>query len=270
MVIIPIINNNKIKQVKIELVDVYKTGKEINSNNIEESDIIIGSSSFKASRFNIKNQPLSSILEFIRTSYINNTSSTLISTKYYNSEHNYDLYQINPPLKSITSGLDNLYASIILDLKNRIPDAIKGKYIDLEKLNLTSHITDEKLELLQIIASNLQNNESKKDYQKMLQENGLEDLIETLKFMKLFYCEIIPSASIDIDNYKKVLESMNKVNTKEAKDLKKLYTMAKNNEKAYYKLSKLYNIVYNEPLHWIHSSKEKTKVKQTDEIRKIA
>lgn len=270
MIIIPIINNNKIKQVKIELANIYKIEKDKDYSSIEANDIIIGSESFKNSRFNKKNQSISSILDFIRTSYIHSKSPTLISTKYYNSEHNYDLYQINPPLKSITTGLDNLYASIILDLKNCIPDAIKGKYIDLEKLELTSHITDEKLELLQIIASNLQQNESKKDYLKILQENELDNLIETLRFMELFYCEIIPNASIDIDNYKKVLKSMSKVNTKEAKDLKNLYIIAKNNEQSYYKLSKLYNIVYNEPLHWIHSSKEKAKIKQTDEIRKTA
>ncbi len=270
MIIIPIINNNKIKQVKIELSNIYKIEKETDHNNIEANDVIVGSTSFKNSRYNTKNQSISSILDFIRISNIHNTSSTLISTKYYNSEHTYDLYQIEPPLKSITKGLDNLYASIILDLKNCIPDAIKGKYIDLEKLDLTSHITDEKLELLQVIASNLQNNKTKRNYQKILQENGLEDLIETLKFMELFYCEIIPNASIDIDIYKKVLDSMNRVNTKEAKDIRNIYTIAKNNEQAYYKLSKLYNIVYNEPLHWIHSSKEKTKIKQTNEIRKIA
>ena len=269
MLIIPIINNNKIKQVKIEFLKSYKTHERVNYKNIDTSDVILGSNSFKKSSYNTKNQSTSDIVDFIRTSSIHTPTNFLVSTKFYNNEHTYDLYQLELPPKKITIGLDNLYSSIILDLKNCMPDVVKGKYIDLEKIGITKHITDEKLELLQFIASNLKYNDGS-NYQKILKENDLDDLIETLKFIELFYCEIIPNTSIDLDTYKKVLEQMNKVNTKEAKDLTNFYNIAKNNEKAYYRLSKLYNIVYNETLHWIHSSKDKVKIKNTDEARNAA
>lgn len=265
----PIVNTNRILQVEIGFKNNSKFHKEINYENIKPSDITVGYTSFQNSIFNTKNQSPNDIVEFIRNANIHSSTEVLISTKQANDEPTYDIYKLDIPPKKITTGLDNLYGSILLDLKNEIPKVTKGKYIDLEKINVTKHITDEKLELLQLIASNAKYGISS-NYRKIIEDNNLIDLIETLEFLNLFYCEIIPKSSIDIETYEKVLKSMKAINSKEYKDLNNFYTMAKNNEKAYYRLSKLYNIVYNEPLHWIHNSKEKVKTKNTDKSRKIA
>lgn len=266
MVAMPIINKGRIMNIRIGLKDVDKVNRKVNYRNIQPSDIIGATNTFMNSSFNTKYQEASDVTEFIRIANIHNSTDVLISTKFYRDFSAYDLYQVSPiSLKKVTTGLDNLYGSLILDLKNEIPDSSKGKNIDLEKLGVTKHITDEKLDLLQTIASDIKDG-NVTHLQKALNENGLGDLIETLEFIKLFHCEVIPKTSVSIDIFLKVLNCVNAVNSKEARELNNFYRMAVNNMHAYSRLSRLHNIVYGDSFDWIHTNKDKTMVKKADEV----
>lgn len=264
MLIIPIINKNEIISVQIEINTITKVHKKVNLASIKPNDIVVSEYSFLDSVFNIKNQDAKNIVEFIRNISIHNQDDFFISTKFSSTSPHYDLYQIEKPPKKVTNGLDKLYGSVLLDLKNEIPENTKGKYIDLEKMGVVEHITDEKLELLEYMATALSRGKEN-NYQKMIVENNLEDLLGTLEFIQIFNCRVIREASIDVESYERVLTSMKSVNSKEGKDLSNLYDMAKNNKEAYDKIAKLYSIVYNEPLKWIHSEKDKVMIKTFEE-----
>ncbi len=267
MIVMPIINHDKILNIRIELNNILKVHEKVNFEDVNSSEIIVNNRFFSDSAFNTKGYTPKDVVEFIRNNSIHSKNNILISTKFSSISPLYSLYELSLPPKKVSKGLDNLYGSLLLDLKNEIPEYEKVKYIDLAKIGFTEHITDEKLELLQLIASNI-NDGTSNDYKKIISENDLVDLIETLDFIKIFNCEIISRTSIDLESFEKVLNCMGSFNTKEAKDLNNFYTMAKNNQIVYSKISKLYNIVYNEPLNWIHKKNDKIKLKNKDKVLK--
>ena len=267
MLVLPIINRGRILNVKIELADAKKIKENINIDGIKESDIIITGptgTNLKDSSYNNKNVSPEEITEFIRNNNKMSKTGFMVTTKTRSDSNTYDIYGIPNPPKKVSNGLDRLYGSMILDLKNEIPRTpSKVRYVDFEKMNIFDTITEEKLEKLELIAQNLNSN-----YQNELNNNNLNDLIETLEFLKLFNCEVIESSSIKLDKYIDVMNFFYTINNKDSKNINNYYKTAFLNKRNYSNLSKLYNIVYKDSLNWIQS-KNKIKVKMQDK-RKAA
>lgn len=258
MLIMPIINKDRILNVELRLKKAKKIKTKVHFSDIAPSDIIVNYSSFLQSSYNIKNQKLAKIPEFIRYHGHSSKSDFYISTKEETNSPYYDLYQVAFPPSKITEGLDNFYGSLILDLKSETPNNIKGRYLDLKKIKVTEHITEERLAKLANILENYTS-------QKRITDNDLEDLIETLEFLDLVDCRIIAGTSIDIKDFQKVYNCLAYTNTQEARDINNYYNIARNNQEAYSKLSKLYNIVHNDSLNWIRND-NKVMIK-TDKIK---
>lgn len=255
MLVMPIVNKDRILNVEINLKRIEKVKKRVCYDDVDANDIIVNYNSFNQSNYNTKNQEACNITEFIRYNSLMAKNDYFISTKEETNSQFYDIYQVSPPPLKITKGLDNFYGSLVLDLKNEIPNNIKGRYLDLKKIGMADHITDSKLEKLAIIADNID-----EDFHKTLIDNHLEDLIETLNFLNLVDCRIIAKTSVKIEDFERVLNCLNATNSREAKDINNYYLIAKNNQETYSKLSRLYNIVYKDTLNWIHND-NKIKVK---------
>lgn len=256
MEIVPIVNRGRILNVRIRLKFCRKIKEKVKLEDIHANDIIVNSVAFSKSNYQMERVQASTVMRFIRDHSMMRKNSFLVSTKENDQSKLYDLYEIDYPPDQITNGLDDLFGSVVLDLKNEMPDRDKGRYIDFMKMGITDHITDEKLEKLSFIANHVSEH-----YHDAIIENELEDLIDTLKFLNLFDCEVIEKSSIKIEDFEKVLSFLGTTHSKDFRGLVHYYNVALSNQEAYSRLSRLYNIVYNDSLKWIKSSKDKVKVK---------
>lgn len=256
MLVIPIVNRDRILNAKFRLKYCRKIKEKVKFDDINASDIVVNNVSFSMSGYQESQISASVIMKFIRNHSIMNKSSFFVSTKKYADSDFYDIYEIDYPLNKITDGLDGLIGSVILDLKNKIPSREKGRYIDFEKMGITDHITDEKLEKIFFIANHVSDH-----YREVIVENDLEDMIDTLKFLNLFDCEVIDKSSIKVEDFQRILKFLSTINSKDFRSLSNYYDIALANQEAYSKISRLYNIVYNDSLNWIKSNKDKVKVK---------
>lgn len=265
MLVLPIVNRDRILNVRIRLKTAHLVRQNVKYEDLVASDIVVHNQSFTQSSYGKQKQTSSTVMDFIRNYNKRNSENFYVSTKEEDHSDLYRIYEVVNPPEKITEGLDCLYGSLILDLKNEIPERERGRYVDFEKLGVVDHITEERLEKLSYIASHVEEN-----YSQAILDNHLEDLIDTLDFLELFDCMVIEKSSISIENFKKVLNSISTTCSKDAKSLNNYYDIALANQEAYSKLSRLYNIVYNDSLKWIYSSKDKVKVKTTFEKKEAA
>ena len=122
-------------------------------------------------------------LEFIRTNSVRFKRNYLITTREENNSSAYDVYEVSQPPRRINDGLDNLYTSVITDMRKEIPGIKRGRYLSLDKLGIDGILTDEKIETLGVVVRNATNSE---ELNTMLSRAGISDLVDTLEFFKLF------------------------------------------------------------------------------------
>ena len=268
MLIMPILNTgkngiSKIYMVEVSLKKVVKARENTIIKGINESDIVINGTSFNNSLYNTKAIKPNVIVNFLRNfNYKANKKDFLVSTREYTDSSMYDLYSIPVPPRKITAGLDNLYGSAILDLKKKIPNSNKGRYLSLKQLGVDKHITDDKMEKL-IYFSSIEKDKTKRN--DILQLNGVSDLAKSIEFMRLFDCTIIKDATITEKELSDMVSTLSCVNTRDYKNLSRLYEIAKENRDVYAKLSKISKVLDNTPLNLIQSkSKSKVLVKIND------
>lgn len=267
MLVIPIINEGRILNVSIK----PRSAKKIETTNTflgsNPSNIIINKKHFSESSYYTQKIEPSVIVDFINNNNMYADSKTFyVTTKTQSTSNQYDVYEVDIPEIRINKNLDNLFGDCIIDLCNENLDSTKGRNISLEKFGISDHITEERLEKLKYLANNL----SSLNASKYIADNNLQDLIDTIEFLNLFDCTVIPKSSISTEKIESMLASLEKTSTKLYRELKKYYEIAQSNAIVYSKLAKLYHIVYNRPYNWIHSTKPKVKQKTKDEITKVA
>lgn len=252
MLVLPIVNRDRILNVEIKLKDLEKID---NSDLMLPNNIYTPNGDFNSSNYNKKGLDSYYVTEFLRNSYAISKikKDFYITTKEEGNSTNYNTYEVSFPKLTVNKQLDSLYGEALLDVKNSVPDSIKGHYIDLSKYGITSAITEEKLEKLRNIMKSSEN------CTRRIEEEGLTDLVLTLEFLKLFEFKVIPKTSIKLDDFSKVALPINSLNTKDSKSIRNYYTMAVNNKECYSYLSKLYNILYDDSYDLIKSSKKMVK-----------
>lgn len=257
VLILPIVNRNRILNVKISLKNARKIKSNVMLDNMMESDIIVDGTKYSTSIFNVSDASSNLVVDFIRNSSIKNKDDYIVTTRKFSNSSNYDVYSVSQPPKKVSKELDDLYGLVITDMRMEIPNTSKGRYISLEKLKIDKHLTDEKMSLLQTIVSGV----SDKDrWPVLFREAGIVDLEETLKFINYFDCTIISDTTIPVSTMDEFLSIFEKLNSRDYKSLRNYYNIALSNQKIYNKLLYLSKLINNKPLNLIHSSKEKHKV----------
>lgn len=264
----PILNTNKngiskIYNVEVKLKKASKVKEGVLVRGLNESDIIINGTSFNNSVYNTKGIDPNVTVNFLRNfNYKANKKDFLITTREYSDSNLYDLYSIPMPPRKIAAGLDSLYGSAILDMKKEIPGIKKGRYISLKKLGIDKHITEEKIEKLSYLAETEKDSDKRKD---IFQLNGVSDLAKTLDFMRLFDCTIVGEATLTEEQLSNMVDILGAIQTRDYRNLARLYEIAKENKEVYSKLTRISKIVDNKPLNLIKSkSKSKVLVKSNE------
>ena len=179
MLVLPIINRNRILNVEVNLKNAVKVSDEFYTKDIRPSDIVVNGNSYYE-YLNLKHlttSTTSSVMEFVRLSSKSGTKSILVSTKT-DDNNKYDVYRITKITDKISDGFDSLIGTLILDLKNRTPNQ-KNRYLDLKKLQVFDIISESSLEKIEYASANLE----RLNISKYISDNNL-DLITFIEEYK--------------------------------------------------------------------------------------
>ena len=131
-------------------------------------------------------------------------------------------------------------------------------------LGLNGELTDEKIARLQNIVK--EERDSSK-WPELFQQAGIMDLDETIHFLRNFDCRVIADHTMAEDSLQDTLDSLKVINTRDYRNLKRYYEMAKGNADTYTKLSYIHKIIYNKPFALIRAKTDaKQLIKKKDEV----
>lgn len=254
MLVLPIINRNRILNVSVSYKEATKIRVDVELENTLPSDIIVSGKSFNSSAF-YDSKDKNNIIEFIRNNSILYRRSVLVTTKNRSDSSNYDVYDVGVAPRKINKATDMLYIRAILDLEKELPGVVRGKYLSFEELGFGEVFSDEKISRLRsIVTSN-----PTSSWEKLFRENDSMDMVETLEFLKSFDCTVVSEASIPDETMQQVLASFGKICSRDTKSLNKYYSMAEENRDLYAKMSYVSKLVYGKPLDLIQSESQKNR-----------
>lgn len=248
MIILPILNRERILNVHISLKNVHKIQSKNQFSSLDESDIIVNSHNFSTSVYNSDEYDLKkSVVDFIRNNSLLYKRDFIVTTRNYLDNNCYDAYKVDFPLNKVDDSLDLLYGWVINDMMKEIPDKVRSKYISLKDLGFLDFLPDEE--------------SLKLDEKNLYMQDDIDDLSAIIDFMDLFDCTVVSEASIPEDVFNSVLSSFKKINSRDAKSLQRYYNIALDNKEVYSKLSKINKILYNRPYSLIKSRSQKLLIK---------
>ena len=264
MLILPIVNQRRVMNVEIRLKNANKVREKVNFSEAKQSDIIVNRARFSDSTF-YQSRDAKAPMDFIRSRSVLHPRAFLVTTKQRRNSPLYDVYEVKQPPKKVNDSLDNLYGKAILDLKNEIPEVSnRGRYVSFEDLGISETLTDEKISRLQQIVR--EERDSSK-WPALFQEAGIMDLDETIHFLRQFDCRVLADHTIPEETLQDTLNSLKVINTRDYRNLKKYYDMAKGNADAYTKLSFIHKTIYRKPFALIRAKSDaKQLVKKMDEV----
>ena len=261
MLILPIVNRNRILNVEVKLKTATKIKTGVRDLGFLESDVVVNGKRLSDSVYkDVRSDDAA--LKFIRTNSMKFRRNYLISTRSEVNSTLFDVYEVSNPPKKINDCLDKLYVSVITDMRKEIPGNKRGRYLSLEKIGLDKVLSDDRIELLQSI---VQRANTQEELLAICERAGVMDLISVVEFVKIFDCTVVEDATISEDTLQGMVESLKRVNTRESRNLASYYNMALSNRDIYTKLSMINKILYDKPLSLIQSKRQKRLVKAMGE-----
>ena len=253
MLILPIVNKNRVINVEIKLKNASKIRRGVCFDDAKESEIIVNREKFSDSLYKDSKEE-NAPTDFIRSKSILYPRKFLVTTKEENDSNLYDVYEVAQPPKKVNEPLDKLYGKAITDLRCEIPGVKgRGRYISFEKLGLDEYLTEDKIASLQRIVKDERDSSR---WPVLFQEAGIADLSDTVDFINTFECRILSDNSIMEDSLKDTIKQLEVINTRDYRNLKNYYKMAKTNTDIYTKISYINKIIYDKPLTLIQAKTE--------------
>lgn len=251
--------------VEVRLKNAQKIRRGVYYDDALQGDIIVNREKYSDSSFKNSKED-NAPTDFIRSKSILYPRDFLVTTKQERNSNLYDVYEVKQPPKKVNDSLDRLYGKAIMDLQNEIPGADKrGRYVSFDDLGIGDSITDDKIAKLQKIVKEERNSSR---WPEMFEKEGIADLDHTIQFISNFECTVLSEHSIPEESLQDTLKAMESIHTRDYRNLKKYYDMAKSNTAIYTKISYVNKIIYDKPLTLIQSKvkRQKQLVKKKDEV----
>lgn len=249
MLILPIVNRNKILNVQISLKEAKKVKTDVDISEISESDIIVNGRSFLKSTFSSERDPRA-IVDFIRNHFVMQNRKYSVTTKRTLDSNVCDVYEVAVPPAKMSDAFDKIYSSAILDMQKETPNVVKGKYLSLKKCEFDTVFSDEKIGKARKIVSSA----NKENWMMLFREEGLSEMLQILDSMMIFDCTIVSEATISLDVMLQVLNSFDKIHSKDTKSLRNYYNMALDNQDIYERMVYISKIVYDKDYELIRTA----------------
>ena len=243
MLILPIVNRNRVMSVQIKIKNAEKIRTEVRFDDADESEIIVNTEKYSESSF-YNNKDKTAPIDFIRSRSLLYPRNYLITTKERDNSKFYDLYEVSQPHRKVNDGLDELYSKAITDMRKEVPGHNRGRYISFKELGIDKDLTEEKIGIIQRIVKEEQD---KSKWPKLFEEAKVSSIIDTINFINTFDAKVIADTTIPEDSLNDVLKSLEVINTRDSRNLRKFYNTALDNRDIYAKLSYINKLVYNKP-----------------------
>lgn len=255
MLILPIVNRGRVLNVEVKLKGATKIHSGIRFSDAGESEVIVNGKCFSTSNYK-DDKSSRAILDFIRNNSIRMRRNYLVTTREEASSSTYDVYEVEQPPRRVDNGTDNLYVSLVTDLRKSIPGHRRGRYLSFKKIGLGENITDDKIERLEFIVKNVKDS---REWPMLFRREGVADLVDMLEFLRRLECTVVADSSVNEEKLSSIIEALDKVNTRESRNLRSYYSMAQDNRDVYSKLSIVNKLVNDKPLDLICSKKQREK-----------
>ena len=265
MLILPIVNKNRILNVQVTLRTAEKVRTGVKLTEVPESDVVVNGRPFSKSYF-YDGDNSKTMVDFIRTNLNSQSRCFFVTTKSVPNTDVCDMYGIELPPNKVDVVFDNLYTKVLLDMQKETPGVLKSKYLALEKVGFDSVFSDENVSKLRQIVTNVYD---QRYWMGMFQDDGLVPMLEILNLMNIFDFTVVSEASISEEAVVDMLASLDKINSKDTKSLRNYYNMALANRDIYGKMSYVSKMVYDRSLNLIQSSSQKNKSKVKSEEREL-
>ena len=245
MLILPIVNKRRVMNIELRLKNATKIRTGVSFDDASESEIIVNSEKFTASSFH-NSKDAKAPIDFIRSKSILYPRNFLVTTKTNTTSQLYDVYEVPQPPKKVNNHLDELYSRAITDMRKEIPGRPeRGRYVSFQDLGIGEDLSDDKIALLQQV---IKEERDTSKWKRKFQEKGIISLIDTVDFIKYFDCTILSDSTIPEESLQDSIRAMSTIHTRDYKNLKKYYSMAKDNANIYAKISYINKLVYDENL----------------------
>ena len=263
MLILPIVNNKRVMNVAIRLKGATKVREGVFFDDARAGDIIVNREKFSDSSF-YDSKDANAPIDFIRSKSILYPRNFLVTTRQEVDSEYYDVYQVPQPPKKVSTCLDELYSKAILDMKSEIPgNEPKGRYVSFHDLGLDEDLSNDKIAKLQRIISGERNSSN---WGTQFEKAGITDLPETVDFLNHFEYTILTDTTIPEKSFQDTLKALSSINTRDYRNLKKYYRMARTNADIYTRISYISQVIYNRPIELKRSdSKQKQYVKRMED-----
>ena len=255
MLILPIVNKNRILNVQITLRNAEKVRSRVRMEDAKSSDIIVNGKKLSESIYN-NSTNYNDTVAFVRSNSLLYPRNYLVTTKGAHDSSYYDVYEVAPPPKKVSEELDNLYGRVLTDMRKETPGTNNGKYLSFESIGLGDKLTDEKIMKLQKIVREVRDTSK---WPRLFEQEGIADLTDTINFIQNFDCTVVTDTTIPESSLQDTLKALEVIRTRDSKHLRNYYNMALENRNIYAKLSYINQIVYNEPLRLIQSKNQRQK-----------
>ena len=268
MLILPIVNKSRVMNVEIRLKGASKIRRHVHFDDAKESDIIVNREKFSDSSL-YDSKDINAPINFIRSKSILYPRSFLVTTREEEGTSKYDVYAVDQPPKKVNDNLDKLYSKAIMDLKCEIPGREnRGRYVSFQDLGIDEHLQDDKIASLQRI---IKEERDSSRWEKRFQEAGIMDLEDTALFFHNFECTLLEDTSIPVESLQDTIKTLSIINTRDYRNLKNYYRIAKSNTDIYTKISYINKIIYDRPLPLGRmDSKQLVKRREEGEYTKVA
>ncbi len=261
MLILPIVNKNRILNVQVTLKDAQKIHTGVAFENVDSSEIIVNGKKLSESIYTASCGDREA-LNFVRNNSMLYQRDYIVTTKEENNTSLYDVYQVSPPPKRVSDGLDNLYGRVLTDMRKESPRSNKGRYLSFKKIGLGDNLTEEKIAILQRIVKEVRDTSK---WPELFERAGIADLTDTIQFIRNFDCTVVKDTTIPESSIEDAIKALEIIHTRDYKNLKNYYETALGNSDIYKKLSYISKMIYNEPLNLIKSNAQKEQEDKNNE-----
>lgn len=263
MLVLPIINKNNIMNVEVSLKTANRIRQKVSFEDFGESEIVVNNEKISDSIYKDSKEKTAPI-DFIRNKSIIYKRPYLLTTRYYLNSELYDIYEVQYPNDNKERSLDILYSKAIKDINNNIPNKNnRGRYISFDDIGLSDSINDEVLTKLQKIVTK-EKDPSK--WKELLEKENISYLYDILDNLNLYDYSIIKDSEVSEESISDSIKALSTINTRDYKNLKKYYNMAKSNTETYIKLSYINRILYGKSLKLIQmNNNQKKLIKRIEE-----
>ena len=253
MLILPIVNKNRILNVQVTLRTAEKVRTGVKLTEVPESDVVVNGRPFSKSYF-YDGDNSKTMVDFIRTNLNSQSRCFFVTTKAVPNTDVCDMYGIELPPNKVDVVFDNLYTKVLLDMQKETPGVLKSKYLALEKVGFDSVFSDENVSKLRQIVANVYD---QRYWMGMFQDEGLVPMLQIINLMNIFDFTVVSEASIREETITDMLESLDRINSKDTKSLRNYYNMALANRDIYGKMSYVSKMVYDRTFNLIQSSSQR-------------